>query len=37
MIPSHSHHDRTRLARLMLARGHVVAGDMTKAFRRSEA
>lgn len=33
---SHSHHDRTRLARLMLARGHVIAGDMRKAFRRPE-
>ena len=31
---SHSHHDRTRLAHTALQRGHVVAGDMTKIFRR---
>jgi hypothetical protein len=31
---SHSHHDRTRLAKLMLQRGHVVQGDMTKIFRK---
>jgi hypothetical protein len=31
---SHSHHDRTRVAKLMLQRGHVVAGDMTKIFRK---
>jgi RNA-directed DNA polymerase len=32
---THSHHDRTRVAKLMLQRGHVVAGDMTKIFRKS--
>jgi hypothetical protein len=31
---THSHHDRTRVAQLMLQRGHVVAGDMTKIFRK---
>lgn len=31
---SHSHHDRTRLAKLMLKRGHVVSGDMTRIFRK---
>ncbi len=30
---SHSHHDRTRIAKLMLQRGHVVQGDMTKIYR----
>jgi len=33
---THSHHDRTRVAKLMLQRGHVVAGDMTKIFRKKE-
>ena len=32
---SHSHHDRTRVAKLMLQRGHVVQGDMTKIYRRT--
>jgi len=32
---SHSHHDRTRIAKLMQQRGHVVAGDMTKIYRRT--
>jgi len=31
---THSHHDRTRIAKLMLKRGHVVAGDMTKIYRK---
>jgi hypothetical protein len=31
---SHSHHDRTRIANLMLQRGHVVKGDMTKIYRK---
>ena len=31
---SHSHHDRTRIANVLRAREHVIAGDMTKAFRR---
>ncbi|OGB26236.1 MAG: reverse transcriptase [Burkholderiales bacterium RIFCSPLOWO2_02_FULL_57_36] len=31
---THSHHDRTRLAKLMLQRGHVVQGDMTKIYRK---
>jgi len=33
---SHSHHDRTRIAKLMLKRGHVVQGDITKIYRRSK-
>ncbi len=32
---SHSHRDRARLANLLLQRGHVVTGDLTKIFRRS--
>ena len=32
---SHSHHDRTRVAKLMLKRGHAVAWDMTKIFRKA--
>ena len=32
---THSHHDRTRIAALMLQRGHVVKGDMTKIYRKS--
>lgn len=31
---SHSHHDRTRIAKLMLQRGHTVKGDMTKIYRK---
>ncbi len=31
---THSHHDRTRVAKLMLQRGHVVLGDFTKIFRK---
>ena len=31
---SHSHHDRTRVAKLMLKRGHTVKGDMTKIYRK---
>ena len=31
---THSHHDRTRVAKLMLQRGHVVLGDMTKIYRK---
>jgi len=31
---THSHHDRTRVAKLMLQRGHVVKGDMTKIYRK---
>jgi RNA-directed DNA polymerase len=33
---SHSHHDRTRIANLLLQRGHVVQGDFTKTYRRSK-
>jgi hypothetical protein len=33
---SHSHHDRTRIASLLLQRGHVVKGDFTKTYRRSK-
>jgi hypothetical protein len=31
---SHSHHDRTRIANLLLQRGHVVDGGFTKSFRK---
>jgi len=31
---THSHHDRTRVAKLMLKRGHVVQGDMSKIYRK---
>ena len=31
---THSHHDRTRVAKLALQRGHVVQGDMTKIYRK---
>lgn len=31
---THSHHDRTRVAQLMLQRGHVVHGDITKIYRK---
>ena len=34
---SHSHHDRTRVANVLRDRGHVIAGDITKTFRRSAA
>jgi RNA-directed DNA polymerase len=30
---THSHHDRTRVASLLLQRGHVVQGDFTKTYR----
>jgi hypothetical protein len=30
---THSHHDRTRVAKLMLQRGRVVKGDMKKIYR----
>ena len=33
---SHSHHDRTRIASLLLQRGHVVKGDFTKTYRISK-
>ena len=32
---THSHHDRTRIALIGMQRGHVVAGDMKKIFRRT--
>jgi len=32
---THSHHDRTRLAHAVLARGHCVAADLTRAFRKT--
>lgn len=31
---SHSHHDRTRIAKLMLQRGHSIKTDMTKTYRK---
>lgn len=31
---THSHHDRTRVAKLMLKRGHAVQGDITKIYRK---
>ena len=31
---SHSHHDRTRIAKLMLQRGHSIKTDMTKIYRK---
>lgn len=31
---THSHHDRTRVAKLMQKRGHVVQGDITKIYRK---
>lgn len=34
---SHSHHDRTRVANLLLQRGHVVDGEFKKTFRRKSA
>ena len=33
---SHGHHDQTRIANVLRRRGHVVAGDITKIFRRSK-
>lgn len=32
---SHSHTDRTRIANLLLQRGHSVKRDLTKTFRKS--
>lgn len=32
---SHSHNDRARLSHAVLARGHVVNGDLTKTYRRA--
>ena len=32
---SHSHADQARIARLLLDRGHAVAGDLSKIYRRS--
>lgn len=32
---SHSHNDRVRLSHAVLARGHVVSGDLTKTYRRA--
>lgn len=32
---SHSHADRTRIASLLLQRGHSVKRDLTKTFRKS--
>ena len=34
---SHIHVDRTRIANLVLQRGHAVNGDSTKMFRRKSA
>lgn len=34
---SHSHADRTRVANLLLQRGHVVNGELTKIYRRKTA
>ncbi len=34
---SHSHHDRTQLANILRRRGHCIAGDITKTYRRKEA
>jgi hypothetical protein len=31
---THSHHDQALIARLLLDRGHAVAGDLCKTFRR---
>jgi RNA-directed DNA polymerase len=33
----HSHHDRTRLSNELRRRGHCIAGDITKTFRRKAA
>lgn len=32
---THSHHDQALIARLLLDRGHVVAGDLSKIYRRA--
>ena len=32
---THSHADQARIARLLLDRGHAVAGDLSKVFRKS--
>jgi hypothetical protein len=34
---THSHHDRSRLAKLLLQRGHVVKGDFTKTYRTTSS
>ena len=34
---THSHHDQALLARLLLDRGHAVAGDLSKIYRRAHA
>lgn len=34
---SHSHHDRARLSNELRRRGHTIAGDFTKTFRRNPA
>lgn len=34
---THSHHDRTRLSNELRRRGHSIAGDITKTFRRKAA
>lgn len=34
---SHSHTDRTRVANLLLQRGHCVKGDLTKTYRKKSA
>ena len=31
---THSHHDQTRIASVLRSRGHVVAGDINKIYRR---
>lgn len=33
---THSHHDQALIARLLLDRGHAVAGDLSKVFRRTQ-
>jgi RNA-directed DNA polymerase len=34
---THSHHDRARLSNELRRRGHCIAGDITKTFRRKAA
>lgn len=34
---SHSHKDRATVARVLMARGHAVRGDLTKIYRRKTA
>jgi RNA-directed DNA polymerase len=34
---SHGHTDRTRIANLLLERGHAVNGEITKTYRRKSA